>query len=201
MLDRAVALTLRNLSTLFLLGAIVFVPLHLAHAFAFRNVLSVADIRGDISEFPEGKKVRNVGTEELGDERSTLLVLLLVEAGISVLLVGGARRVVEIDDGDGVPTVTDAWSHALPLLQTVPVSARSSGPLLVCGSIGVLAAFLIYRIGALATELLGDDKAFVGVGLSRGAAVALFVTFVIGPVAALSTGNRPNPAPQSLDVY
>jgi hypothetical protein len=201
MLDRALATTVRNFSTLFLIGAVLFVPLHLAHAFAFRNVLSVAELRPDIADFPEGRLVRNVGVGELNDERSTLGVLLVVEAGISILLLGAARRVVDVDADDGVPTVTDAYEHAAGSLRKAVPPIDRVGILVTCTVIGVAAGWLAYRIGLLATELLGNDTAFAGIGVTRGVAVALFATFLIGPAATLSTAPRPEPPVESLDVY
>ncbi|MGH2757202.1 MAG: hypothetical protein ACRDI3_05380 [Actinomycetota bacterium] len=201
MLDRALGTTARNFSTLFLIGAVTFIPLHVAHAFLFRNVLSVAELRPDIADFPEGRLVRNVGVEQLNDERSTLGVLLIVEAGISLLLLGAARRVVEVDADGGVPTVTDAYEHAAGSLRKAWFGIDRLGILVTCAVIGVAAGWLAYRIGLLVTELLGNDKAFAGIGATRGIAVALFLTFVIGPAATLSLTSRPAPPAKPLDVY
>ncbi|MGH3117779.1 MAG: hypothetical protein ACRDQ2_11855, partial [Gaiellales bacterium] len=166
MLDRALVTTVRNFSTLFLIGAVVFIPLHLAHGFLFRNVLSVAELRPDIADFPEGRMVRNVGVEELNDERSTLGALVIVEAGISILLLGAARRVVEVDEDEGVPTVADAYGHAPSSLRKISFTVDRLGILVTCLVIGLLAGWLTYRIGSLATELLGNDTAFVGIGVT-----------------------------------
>jgi hypothetical protein len=201
MLDRALTSTFRNFSTLLLIGAIIFVPLHLAHAFLFRNVLSVAELRSDIADFPEGRKVRNVGVAELNDERSTLGALLIIEVGISVWLVGAARRVVQVDAEGSVPTVTDAYAHATSSLRRTTIAMDRMGILVTCLVIGLAAGWLTYRIGMLVTELLGNDTAFVAIALSRAVALSVVMAFVMGPVAALSPTARPAAPEKHLDVY
>jgi len=200
MLDRALTATFRNLSTLILLGAVVFVPLHLAHAFVFRNVHTVADLAGDIAEFPGNKKVRNVGPAELDDERRTSLVLVIAELGLSIVLLGAAKRTIETDDAGRIPTIAEGFEHAIAGLKRVRIAAPSVPPLLACGAIGALAGWLSWQIVSLAGEVLGNDTAFVAVGLARGSALAVFVAFVAGPIAALSGAPVPR-EPESLDLY
>lgn len=200
MLERAFATTVRNLSTLFLLGAIVFVPLHLGHAFLFRNVLSVHELRGDIQAFPEGKKVRGVGASQLEDERTTLMILLAAEAGLSFVLLGAARRVAEVDAEGGVPTVVDALEHAGSHLRTTDLRRLWTTPVLLGLLVGTVTGWLVYRIGAAGTELLGNDKAFVGIGLTRGAALAMFVTFIVGP-ASVAPAKTSGESQRPLDLY
>lgn len=199
MLDRALTITFRNLSTLFLVAAVFFVPLHLVHAFLFRDVLAVAELRPEIASFPETKKVRNVGPAEFADERTALGIVFIVEAGLLVVVLGAALRVVEVDRNDDVPTVGDALADSMQSLGRVRL--QRPGVVVLCGAIGALAAWLVYRIGLLATELLGNDTAFAGVGLARGAAVSLFATFVAGPIAALSAESPDGTPPERLDVY
>jgi hypothetical protein len=77
-LDDALRATFRNYSTLFLFVAAVAVPLHLAHAYAFRHVLAVSDLHPAIEALDRGEFVRSVGPGALARARTSFLVLSLV---------------------------------------------------------------------------------------------------------------------------
>ncbi|HEV3472206.1 MAG TPA: hypothetical protein VG408_03240 [Actinomycetota bacterium] len=186
MLGPALDTAFRHLATLFCVCALIFVPLHLVHAVVFRNVIAVAELAPDIESFPEGRKVKNVGPEELHDERTTGLALLILEAGSLVILVGAARRVIEVEEAGGVATVLDAVGNSFVRLRE--------------GSDhGALAGWLTLLIGYRVAEVLGSDASYLGVGLSRGVAVSLAGAIVIGTAAASRPAVR-RPV-EKLDLY
>ena len=194
MLGRALDTTWRNFSTLFLLGAVFFVPIHLGHAYVFRDELAVQELRPEIEELSENQKVRNVGPSELARERATLVVVLGVDLLICVGLYGASRRVHVVDSQDGVPTVGDAlrggresWARPDPGVSSVGIV------------IAALAGWLVYRIASIAAEALGASSMFVGVGLARGVAVSTFFALAIGCAAAASR-TTPRRSPK-VELY
>ena len=196
MLGRALDIAFRNLATLFCVCAVIFVPLHLAHALVFRNVLAVSEVRADIEAFPEGRKVKNVGPAELRDERATGMALVIVEAGLLVIVVGAARRVIDVEAEGEVATVPDALGNAVSSLR-----GATPDPLVVLGGVvvGVVAGWLTLAIGYRLTEVIGSDAAYLGIGLSRGVAAYLAGALIAGTAAA---SRRPSkPPPDKIDVY
>ncbi|MDQ3963997.1 MAG: hypothetical protein M3277_08830 [Actinomycetota bacterium] len=196
MLGRALDAAFRNLATLFCVCAVIFVPLNLAHAFVFRNVLAVSELAPDIEAFPEGRKVRNVGSAELRDERTTGIVLLIVEAGLLVLVVGAARRSIDVEDGGGVATVPDSFANALSNLR-----GEAPDPRVVLGGVivGAVSGWLTLTIGYRLAEILGSDAAYLGIGLSRGVAASLAGALIAGTAAA--SRRMAKPPPEKLDLY
>lgn len=195
MLTGALDATWRNFSTLFLLGAIFFVPLHLGHAYAFRNEISVQELGPEIEGFPENKRVRNVGNSDLARERATLLVLYGIDVLVAVGLFGAARRVHTRDGAGEVPTVGDALQGAGSEFQGRP----DLGATIVGVAVGAIVAWLVYRIGALAAESLGAPSMFVGVGLARAVAASTLFAVAIG-CAAASARSASSRSPK-IDLY
>lgn len=198
MLGRALDVAFRHLATLFCVCAVVFLPLHVGHAFIYRNVHGVSELASDIRAFPEGRKVHNVGPEELRAERATGFVLLFVEAGTLLILVGAARRVIDVESDGEVATVPDALGDALPSLRSVrPQPAVVAGGVLV----GSAAGWLTLAIGYRLTEILGNDATYLGIGLTRGVALSLAGAVIIGTAAASSTPREATAPPEKLDLY
>ena len=197
MLGRALDATWRNFSTLFLLGAIFFVPLHLGQTYVFRDEIAVQELRPEIEQFPENKKVRNVGPAELAKERAILLVLSGVDLLIAVGLSGAARRVHAVDAHDGVPTVGDALRAGREFRGRLDPRVTAAGV-----AIAALVAWLVYRIASLVAGSLGAATMFIGVGLARGIAVSTLFAIAIGCAAAASGTARPPERPRAkLDLY
>lgn len=196
MLGRALDIAFKNLATLFCVCAVIFLPLNLAHALAFRNVLAVSELRADIAAFPEGRKVRNVGTAELRNERASGVALMIVEAGLLVIVFGAARRVIDVEAEGDVATVPDALGNAFTGLR-----AAIPDPQVVLGgvAVGVVAGWLTLSIGYRITEVIGSDAAYLGIGLSRGVAASLAGAVIAGTAAA---SHRPaKRPPDKIDLY
>lgn len=198
MLGRALDATFRNFSTLFLLGAIFFIPLHMVHAFVFRDELAVQELRPEIEEFPPAKKVRNVGAAELARERNTLFVLAGVDMLVAIGLFGAARRVVEIAEASDVPTVGDALRGSASEFRARPDAGVTAGGIVV----GAAIAWLVYRIGMLLAESLGASSMFIGVGLARGAAAGALAAVALGCAATSARSARSIPRRAAkIDLY
>ena len=196
MLGRSLDAAFTSIATLFCICALLFVPLHVAHAFVYRNVLAVSELAPEIEAFPEGRKVRNVGPEELGDERSTGTALVLLELLALVFVAGAARRAIDVEGAGEVATVPDSLSHAASELR-----ALRPEPTVVVGGllIGAAAGWLTLSIGYRLSEILGNDSTYLGIGLSRGIAMSLSGALIAGTVAA---SKRPiAPPPEKLDLY
>ncbi|CAN5564892.1 hypothetical protein BH24ACT26_BH24ACT26_00730 [soil metagenome] len=188
-MDQALRATFRNFSTLFLLVAIVTIPLHLAHAFVFRDVIAVGDLHRDIESFPEGRQVQRVGLAELRAARLSFLALTLVELAAVPLFVRAARGAIAADESE-VPTVTGAWRGALSRSTqrpARPAPARAGEgrlPMILAAAVLALAiGWLARAVGLVLIEPLDDLRSFAGVGLVEGACRALGGAFFIGPVA------------------
>lgn len=113
MLDRAFRDAFRSFSTLFVVVAIVTVPLHLAYAFTFRNVIATGEIHAQIREFPNYRQVRSVGPEQLTHSSIAFWVLTGLELALMPVAVKATRRVLEIEEHGGVATAPDAWRQAV----------------------------------------------------------------------------------------
>lgn len=196
MLDRALGRTFAELSTLVLVALVLTGPIHLAQAYLFRDALAVQEIAPEIGTFPEGRQVRGVAKSDLTAERAAFFGALGIELLLLPLAFRATKRVMEVADDDGVPTVLDAWSH----LGGSSRPAFKPGPVLVAAAIGAIAALLVLLVGNLLADMASADVAWLVFGLGRATAAALFVALVTGTAAALPVGGRAVPAPK-IDLY
>ncbi|MFN2490758.1 MAG: hypothetical protein ABR529_13700 [Actinomycetota bacterium] len=184
MLDGALRATFRNFSTLFLLVALVTVPLHVAHAYFFRQVIAVDELHGAIERFPEGRQVRRVGVEELRDARLGLLGLSLLEVALLPVALSAAQHALATP-ADEVPTVWGAWlgvRRGAPAGLLPPAAAVPSA--LVGAGLALLVGVMARAVGLLLVESLSDPVAFAGVGLVEGTSRALAGAFLLGVAGA-----------------
>ena len=198
MLDRALGKTFTNLSTLLMLACVFTVPIHLVHAYVFREVIAVAELGPEIRAFPEGRQVRGVSKGDLDNERNSLVIVIAFEMLLLPIAYRAARRVIEVDEQGGVPTAVDAWTH----LRTAPRGGLSPGPTAIAGVIGLVGAWLVWTIGSQLADRASADMAWAVTGLTRAASVALFTALSCG-VAASLPHEQPKTVvpPEKLDVY
>jgi hypothetical protein len=179
----------RNFSTLFLIVALVTGPLHLAHAYVFREVIALSELHPAIERFPPTRKVRGIGRSELSRARIAYFVINAVELALLPLMVRAAARALAVDRQQGVPTALGAWATSL----------RSSAPRARLGGVSVralgaaaLGAFIIgwlaREVGLLVIEPLPDPEAWAGVGLVEALCRACGAPFFLG-VAASGAGE------------
>lgn len=200
MLERSLRITLKHFSTLFLLVAIVTIPLHIAYAFAFRDVITVSELHSQIEDFPPGRQVQGVGPADLDAARLALLGITIVELALIPVLLRAAARVAAVDEEGGVPTVGDAWSHRRESDASLVHALGSDGVRAVLGTLLVAVALgvVLERIGMAIVEPLNPEDAFAGVGLvqasSRAAAAPFFLVgvAVAGRKAKATGGETPS---------
>ena len=185
LVDRSLRATVRNFSTLFLLAATITLPLHVAHAYAFREVIEVAELHPAIEQFPARRKVRGVGLRQLAEARLSYLWLNVVELALLLVLVRPTARVLEVDRRHGVPTVWDAWTGrgGSPGVFSA-LRGTSVGPLLAGVALALVVGWLARAVGLLVVEPLPDRLAFAGVGVVEGLWRALAAPFFLGIAAA-----------------
>ncbi len=200
MLEHALSKTFASLSTLFLVAAVLTAPVHLVHAFLFRDVLAVVDLRSEIDEFPETRQVRGVARSDLDTERYSLLLVVVAEALALPLLVRAARRVIAVDDTGGVSTVRDALAHLRKGGRTNPTAVKQAA---IVGLIAAPLAWLVWQIGGTIVDAVSRDARWAIVGLGRAASAALFMALVAGAAAATARSpetSRPIQA-EDLELY
>lgn len=199
MLDRALAKTFSELSTLILVACVLTVPLHLGHAYLFKDELSIREMGPEIGALDEGQRVRGVTAGDVDEERTWLAIVVLLEVMASVLVYRAAHRVFSIAESGGVPGVADAYRHlggsgggALPSLAPVAVLVAIAG----------FAAWLLLSIGTRVADMAPAELAWVGVGATRAVAMAVFLALAAGGAAALpATGSKPARPAEKLDLY
>ena len=187
MLDRAFRLTLQDLSTYILIAAVVTVPLHVVHDFAFQRVVAVGELHEDIEDFTGDVKVRGVGPSELSAFRLAGWGVAAIEVLFVPLLVGAARRVRAVRDAGRLPTVTDAWSHARMGARGAFNGLRSPRIWVPAALTALLLGLLAERAGLLLIEPLGDGVAWTGDALAR----ALAAPFLVIPLALMARVKEP----------
>ena len=194
MIERAFARTFRNYSTLFLLVAVVVFPLHLVYGFVFRNVIATSDFHEAIQAGPRYRQVRSVGPPQIDHARLVFWVVAAAEAALLPFAIKAATRVFDEDDRGEIPTVPDAWSHALDRASPRP---SSDLPTLVAGTIAALAVgVLVHAIGARLTELVSEDWRWTTVGVSRAVTLAAAAPFFLGAFAPTRAKEAPPSAPK-----
>ncbi len=199
MLDRALAKMFSELSTLILVACVFTVPIHLGHAYVFKDELSVREMGPEIDALGEGQRIRGVTAGDVGQERTWLAILVLVELAASAIVYRAARRVFLVGDGGGVPGVADAYTHLgaggrarLPSLAPVAVLAVIAG----------VTAWLLLAIGTRVADMAAADFAWVGIGGTRAVAMAVFLALAAGGAAALPGDDRTQAPPaEKLDLY
>jgi hypothetical protein len=184
LVDRSLRATVRNFSTLFLLAATITLPLHVAHAYVFREVIEVAELHPAIEEFPARRKVRGVGLRQLDEARVSYLWLSVAELVLLLVLVRPTARVLEVDGRHGVPSVWDAWTgqRSSPGVFAA-LRGTSAGPLLVGAALALVVGWLTRAVGLLVVEPLPDRLAFAGIGAVEGLCRALAAPFFLGIAA------------------
>ena len=189
LLDDAWRLAFRQFSTLFLIVAVVTIPLHLGYSFTFRNAIAVREFHTAIERFPEYRKVRGVGPTELRTARLAYVSLNVVELLLLPLAVGAAARVAAVDRQAGIPTVTDSWSASVRQLRALGHPARGLLAVAVAAVVAVSIGLLVQRIGLLVAATMSPDVAFVPVGVVEALARAVGAPFFLAPAATALTAK------------
>jgi hypothetical protein len=199
MLDRALAKTFSELSTLILVACVFTIPLHIGHAYLFKDELSVREMAPEIEALEEGQRVRGMTAGDVDKERTWLAILIVVELLASALVYRAAHRVFAVGERGDVPGVPDAYRH---LGQTGPGWPPPLPPVAILVAIAGLTAWLLLTIGTRIADMAPADLAWVGVGAARAVAMAVFLAVAAGGAAALaSAGERAVAPPEKLELY
>ena len=194
MIERALARTFRSYTTLFVLGAVLLFPIHLAYAFVFRNVIATSDFHAAIEAGPKYRQVRSVGSPQI--DHSQLVFWIVVGAELVALpfAVRAGRRVVQIEEEGGTSTAPDAWGHAFvrnPHIADIDPPAVIFGVVAAVG-IGVL----VYLIGIQLADFLSEDWRWTGVGVTQAVSRASALPFFLGAFAGTRAKEAPPDAPK-----
>jgi hypothetical protein len=185
MLDQTFRIVWRNFSTLFLIVAVVAVPLHIGYSLIHRRAIGVSELHDLIRNFPtETRQVHGVGRPQLDAAERDARVVLVVELVLLPFAAGAARRVAAVDEAGGVPTVVGAWTHCVAAwLRPAP----PTGPGAVVVGVAVAAGvFVLARsIGLLVAEPAPEAWAFVLVGAAEALARAFAAPFALIPLGLL----------------
>lgn len=196
MIERAFARTFRNFSTIFMLVAMVVLPIHLIYAYTFRNVIATSDFHRAIEEMPNYQQVRSVGPPQLDDARLVFWIVAAAELALVPLAVRATRRVFIVDDEGKVPTAPDAWGRALQRQD----GRRFRPGWVVPAVVGVAAAgaagVLVALIGSSLTGFLSEDWRWTGVGLTQALARATAAPLALGPLALIRAKEGAPSAPK-----
>ena len=180
LLDRSLRATFANYSTLLLIAAVVFVPLQIGCSYVYRNVIATTEIHDQIREFPtESRQVKSVGKPQLERARLAFLGADVLGLLLLPLMVRAARRAQEVDSSGGVATALDAWRHIGSDGRKRSWDKGTIGTVVAATLIGLAVGFFLQQIGLLLSAPVGDDRAYVPVGLSRALARSAGVPFVL----------------------
>lgn len=179
LVDRALKTTLRNFSTLWLIIAVVTIPLNFAWAALFQDVIATREIHADIESLPSGDPVREVDGEAIDRSRYAQLIVLALELASIPFLLRATRRAIERDASGHVPTALGAWRGV-----GRSSGARAAAPwrlsvALAMAGFALVVGVIAGVIGALLAAPVGDAFAWPVVGLTRGAALALALPFLL----------------------
>lgn len=193
MLDRALRLAFANFSTLFFVVALVTVPLHVLHGFAFHRTVALADFHDDIASYPEGRRVEGVSSTDVRAYRLSGWALSAAELLLLPLAVRATRRVLQVHAEGGAPGVLDAWRHALAeQIEHPPGAGRAFGALALPLLLALACGWLVRTIGLLVADPLPPSWWFAPFGLIEGLSRAAGAPFFL--TAAALSATRPKVA-------
>lgn len=189
----------RTYWSVFFVVAAVTVPLHVAHATIWHNVIAVTELHGDIEHFPPLRQVHGVGRTQLGQFRVAYWVILAIELALIPLFIRATKRILEVDARGGVTGALDGWRAALSRGQAgnaVRALGRNPAPFLVGAAVAVVVVYLLGGVGGLLVSPLGDEREFAGRGLVDGVARAAAAPFflVVAALVALGPPRGSSPA-------
>ena len=199
MVDQAFRATLRNFATLFLLIAVVTVPLHLVYSVIFANVIETRELHSVIETFPEARQVRGVGQSQLTRARVGSGIVALLELAAIPFLARGVRRVLRRAEDGGSPGVAEALG-AIREEPGIVFSSLRFGPLLVAAAVGIALAFAMERSALLLLEFVPDERTYPFFGLIKGVSRALGAPFFLVTLV-MAERSAPERKPVTPELY
>ena len=188
MLEKGLSYAFRDLWTYILIAAVVTIPLHSIYAFAFQDVISVAEVHEEIESFTGGRTTRDVGPSDLDRERAAWMAIVALELALLPLAARATRRALEHDMEDRVPSAVGAWTGIASTGGGFGRALfRNLGPLAAAALLALAAGFLAERAGTLLSEALGSGTRWAGVALSQGLGRAIGAPLFLVPWALASS--------------
>jgi hypothetical protein len=189
LVDRALRSAFRNFSTLWLIVAGVTFPLHLAHGYAFRDVVAVTELHGAIERFPPYRQVEGVSAADLADARRWYVVVTAVEILSLPLLGAAAQRALEEEGRGGVPGALRSWAGVArprPAAQLRHPAAVAAG-----AAVSLLIGWLVEVTGRLLLEPAPEQLLWLGGAVVAAGARATAAPFTLAALAtsALEAGS------------
>lgn len=173
MLERRLRLAFASYSTLFLLAAVITLPVHIGLAAAFKDEIAVRNLAPEIENFPKTRQVHGVGKIQLRNYATAYWVVTLGEILALPLLAGMARKAMETDAKGGVSTLPGSRRGGAPLLKPSASAAETAAAFVIA----VAVVWLCRQIGMLLVEPVGPQASWVAVGTVEGVARAAGAPF------------------------
>ncbi len=172
--------------------------IHLVYGLLFREALAADELKDYILELPAGIRVEGVTKADVKAADRAYWIVIVIQAAGLVALLAPARRVLEVDESGGVPTVPDALRHATRGTSLDPRLSRTGvGALLGGAGLAVAAWWLAERAGLLVIEPLADDLKFITYAAVRAGALGLAAPLALGAaVETLRSGRAASPEPR-----
>ncbi len=191
MLDSALRLALRNFSTLFLLVAILVLPIHVAYGLVFRDVVALYDVADEIQSAP----VRGVTSADLRTARLVFWGVNALELLLIPLAARATRRVMEVDESGDVPGVWDALRTAFrgTTRGLQGLGGGRAKELLAALLAALAAGLLVERMGLLLAGFTPPDSRFAVVALVQTAARATGAPLLLVPLVCASRPAEARP--------
>lgn len=178
--DRAMRLTVRNFSTIFLVLFVILMPLHLLYAFAFHDVLAVRELHPAIAEFPANRQVKGVGQSDIARARLWFWVLAAVELALLPLFARAVRRVLVLDQQGLVPDAVSAWrSRNEPGVVRGAASTAKVRTATAAVAVGIAVGILVWLSLVRLADLFPPSAAAFVLGASDAAARATGAAFAL----------------------
>jgi hypothetical protein len=189
MVDRALRLLIRNYWSVFFVVATVTIPLQIAHATIWRNVIAVSELHADIEEFPPLRQVRGVGRGELNEALLAQWIIWAALVALIPLFIRATKRILEVDARGEVTSAADGWRAALggSVGGRVLGALARPGLLLVGLALAALAFVLLMSCAYVLVEPLPPGPAFAWTGLALGLVLAGTGPFLLVPAAVASS--------------
>ena len=179
LVDRALKTALRNFSTFWLIVAAVSIPLNLAWAVGFQDVVATRAIHADIESLPTGDTVRGVDEEAIDRARYGELIVLALQIAIIPVLLRATRRAIERDAEGHVPTALGAFGGVFRSSRARRPTRFSASVALAMAAFALIVGIFATLIGDLLVEAAGGSVAWLVLALSRGTVLALALPFLL----------------------
>ncbi|MGI8775065.1 MAG: hypothetical protein ACR2KQ_08665 [Actinomycetota bacterium] len=194
MLDDSYRAMLRHFGTFFLVPAVVIAPLHLAYAFAFREVIALGELHSAIEALPRGADVRGITGSDIATARLVFWGLVAVEILLVPIFAAVTRRAMKAEEGERIGRILGYWQG---LRDEKGGGHPPTGVLVPAVLITGMIAILASQVVAPLVQVVPSSLAWAVAGLGATTAHCLAAPFLLVPWA-WTTGTGADSAPSQL---